>query len=120
MVLQLPRLTNSLRDPFDIDRAYLHRKSILQNLNQPSAKSLDESELARKIVYNWEEASPEVRQAYKQFIGAVVELIGGEVVSEEFREVALTTYRLFSDQGEEDNDSRRIAAKKYNLFLSIS
>ena len=68
----------------------------------------------------WDVASPEVRQAYKQFIGAVVELIGGEVVSEEFREVALTTYRLFSDQGEEDNDSRRIAAKKYNLFLSIS
>ena len=125
MVLQLPRLTNSLRDPFDIDRAYLHRKSILQNLNQPryfslllllihlcyllksciiihhyihwailcliiskftrhqtqllcsiqcvlnpkaliffggglncsSAKSLDESELARKIVCNWEEGT---------------------------------------------------------------
>lgn len=117
MVLQLPRLTNSLRDPFDIDRAYLHRKSILQNLNQPSsAKSLDESELARKIVYKWEEASPEVRQAYKQFIGAVVDLIGGEVVSGEFREVAFTAYRLFSDQGEDDDDDTGIiAAKKLEL-----
>lgn len=122
MVLQLPRLTNSLRDPFDIDRAYLHRKSILQNLSQPSsAKSLDESELARKIVYKWEEASPEVRQAYKQFIGAVVDLIGGEVVSGEFREVAFTAYRLFSDRGEDDDDDTGIiAAKKYNFFLPLS
>ncbi|CAO2818508.1 unnamed protein product [Amaranthus hypochondriacus] len=115
MVLQLPRLTNSLRDPFDIDRAYLHRKTILLNLNPPSKpNSLDESELARKIVYNWEEASPEVRQIYKQFIGAIVELIDGEVVSEEFHEVALTAYRLFSEQGVEQ-DSRRIIEKKSDL-----
>ncbi|KMS97778.1 hypothetical protein BVRB_5g123420 [Beta vulgaris subsp. vulgaris] len=115
MLLQLPRLTSSLREPFDIDSAYLHRKTLLQNLNRSSnANSLDESELARKIVYNWEEASPEVRQTYKQFTGAVVDLIDGEVVSEEFREVALTAYRLFSNQGEEE-DSRRIAEKKSEL-----
>ncbi|KAL2935464.1 DExH-box ATP-dependent RNA helicase DExH14, partial [Bienertia sinuspersici] len=114
MVLQLPRLTNSLRQPFDIDRAYLHRKTILQSLySQSNANSIDESELARKIVSDWEEASPEVRQTYKQFIGAVVDLIDGEVVSEEFREVALTAYRLFSDKEE---DSRRIAEKKSELL----
>lgn len=113
MLLQLPRLTNSLREPFDIDRAYLHRKTLLQNLNpQSTANSLDESELARKIVYNWEEASSEVRQAYKQFIHAVVELIDGEVASEDFREVALTAYRLFSDQVEEEEDIRGISWKK--------
>lgn len=62
-------------------------------------------------------ASPEVRQAYKHFIGAVVDLIDGEVVSDEFREVALTAYRLFSEQGDEDEDSRRIAEKKYSFSL---
>ncbi|XP_038724943.1 DExH-box ATP-dependent RNA helicase DExH14 isoform X2 [Tripterygium wilfordii] len=97
MLVQLPRLTHSLREPFDIDQAYLQRKSIIQNREKPrnSANTLDESELARKIVYKWEEASLEVRQAYKQFISAVLELIDGEVPSEEFREVALMVYHLF-------------------------
>lgn len=118
-----------------------------------SASTIDESELARKIVYQWEEgilnayrllkiyvyvcifvwmylfishwicygvplllqicgaASFEVRQAYKQFIAAVVELIDGEVPSEAFREVALTAYRLFGPV-EEDNVDRNIAEKK--------
>ena len=53
-------------------------------------------------------ASSEVRQAYKQFIGAVVELIGGEVVDEEFREVALTVYRIFCHHVEEQEEYRRI------------
>lgn len=56
-------------------------------------------------------ASFEVRQAYKQFVAAVVELINGEVTSEEFREVALTVYRLFGPV-EEDNVDRNIAEKK--------
>lgn len=114
MLIQLPRLTNSLRGPFDVDQAYLQRKLILQN-HKPrnSASSVNESELARKIVHRWEEASPEVRQAYKQFIGVVVELIDGEVPSEEFREVALTVYRLFG--GEEEASDRNIAEKKTEL-----
>jgi len=33
MFIQIPRLTNSLRDPFDIDQAYIHRKTVLQNQN---------------------------------------------------------------------------------------
>lgn len=117
MLLQLPRLTSSLRDPFDVDQAYLQRKIILQNHHRPrnSASSLDESELARKIVPRWEEASVEVRQAYKQFIAAVVELIDGEVPSEEFRVVALTVYGLFGRPGEEDNLDRNIAEKKLEL-----
>lgn len=57
-------------------------------------------------------ASTEVRQAYKQFIGAVVELTVGEVVSEEFREVALTVYRLFGRHVEEDEEDRRIKEQK--------
>ncbi|CAN1151841.1 DExH-box ATP-dependent RNA helicase DExH14 [Linum perenne] len=110
MLLQIPRLTNSLRDPFDVDQAYLHRKIILQNHFKPSKEgnSLNESDLARKIVVGWDEASAEVRQVYKQFIGAVVELIDTEVPSEEFREVAWTAYRLFAVPGpgeEEDSAS---------------
>ncbi|KAL2516059.1 U5 small nuclear ribonucleoprotein helicase [Forsythia ovata] len=115
MLLELPRLTNSLRLPFDADQAYLHRRSFLQNLKlHSSAASVDDSELARKIVHGWNKASAEVRQAYKQFIGAVVELMGGEVVSEEFREVALSVYRLFSAaaEDEEDADNTRIFEKK--------
>lgn len=117
MLVQLPRLTSSLRDPFDVDQAYLQRKIILQNHAKPrnSASSLDESELAREIVPGWEEASVEVRQAYKQFVAAVVELIDREVPSEEFREVALTVYRLFGRPGEEENFDRSTAENKLEL-----
>ncbi|GAA0146069.1 DNA metabolism protein [Lithospermum erythrorhizon] len=118
MLIELPRLTNALRVPFDADQAYLHRKIILQNLHsRSSAASLDESDLARAIVYNWDEASAEVRQLYKQFIGAVVDLMGREMVSEEFKEVALSTYKLFAgpDAGEEDEDNQRISEKKSEL-----
>ncbi|XP_022843050.1 DExH-box ATP-dependent RNA helicase DExH14-like [Olea europaea var. sylvestris] len=115
MLLELPRLTNSLRLPFDADQAYLQRRLFLQSLKlNSSVASVEESELARKVVYGWDKASAEVRQAYKQFIGAVVELMGGEVVSEEFREVALRVYRLFSaaDEDDEDVDNKRIFEKK--------
>ncbi|GKV33147.1 hypothetical protein SLEP1_g41686 [Rubroshorea leprosula] len=53
MLVQLPRLSSSLRDPVDVDQAYLQRKIILQNNNSKPRRSgnpLDESELARKIV----------------------------------------------------------------------
>ncbi|CDY47017.1 BnaC02g42020D [Brassica napus] len=120
MLVQLPRLTSSLRDPFDIDQAYLRRKTILQTLNKPrsSGSRLDESDLARRIVHQWEGASPEVRQAYKQFIGAVVELIDREVPSEEFREVAFTAYRLFGKPVEEEDggfSDKSVAEKKLEL-----
>ncbi|KAI9381107.1 hypothetical protein POPTR_015G056501v4 [Populus trichocarpa] len=115
MLIQLPRLTSSLRSPFDIDQAYLQRKVLLQNyLKKPNntANSLHESELARKIIDGWEEASTEVRQAYRQFIGGVVELIDGEVQSEEFREVALNAYRIF---GEEESADSNFTQKKSKL-----
>ncbi|KAE9599497.1 putative DNA helicase [Lupinus albus] len=118
MLIQIPRLTNSLRDPFDVDQAYLHRKTILHNQPPPriSGNSLDESELARKIVYGWEEASLQVRQAYKQFIGTVVELTDGEMRSEEFHELALTVYRLFGrPMEEEDYIDKTISDQKLKL-----
>ncbi|KAL0335587.1 UNVERIFIED_CONTAM: DExH-box ATP-dependent RNA helicase DExH14 [Sesamum radiatum] len=118
MLLELPRLTNSLRLPFDADQAYLNRKTYLQDLSRrSSAASLGEWELARKIIYRWDEASVEVRQLYKQFIAAVVELMGGEVVSEEFQEVALNAYRLFGAAygSEEDDGDKRILAKRFEL-----
>ncbi|KAI8543195.1 hypothetical protein RHMOL_Rhmol08G0198900 [Rhododendron molle] len=116
MQLQIPRLTSSLREPFDVDRAYLQRKIILQShKSRSSANSLEESDLAKKIVYGWDEASFEVRQAYKQFAGAVGELIDGEVVSEEFCEVALAVYHLFGKPAEEDNNGRRFTEKKLEL-----
>lgn len=56
-----------------------------------------------------------MRQAYKQFIGAVVDLVDGEMRSEEFHDVALTVYRLFSrpmEEEEEDNSSDRVVSDK--------
>lgn len=50
-----------------------------------------------------------MRQAYRQFIGGVVELIDGEVQSEEFREVALNVYRIF---GEEESADSNFTQKK--------
>ncbi|XP_028753755.1 DExH-box ATP-dependent RNA helicase DExH14 [Neltuma alba] len=116
MLIQIPRLTNSLRGPFDVDQAYLHRKQILQNREpRNSASSLDDSVLARKIVYKWEEASSEVRHAYKQFIGVVTQLIDEETSSEEFHELVLTLYRLFSSSMEGDDIDRIISDKKLEL-----
>ena len=57
-------------------------------------------------------ASSEVRQAYKGFLGSVVEVIDGEVSSEEFREVAKKVYDLFGGSGEENDNNRRFADKK--------
>lgn len=57
-------------------------------------------------------ASIEVRQAYRQFVGAVVELIDGVVINDEFKEVALAVYRLFGAHGEEEEENRSIIAKK--------
>lgn len=41
-------------------------------------------------------ASIEIRHAYRKFIGAVVELMNGDIVNDEFQEVAMKTYDLFS------------------------
>lgn len=57
-------------------------------------------------------ASPEVRQAYKQFIATVVELFDREVATEDFREVALAVYRLFAEPNEGEEDERRVVADK--------
>nr|CAD1837931.1 unnamed protein product [Ananas comosus var. bracteatus] len=113
MLAPLPRLTNSLRGHYDVDRAYLHRKTLLRSLK--SRRSHDDSALARKLVSNWDEASPEVRQAYKQYLGAVVELVHGEVISEEFHEVAKTAYDLFSGLDMECDGNKKIAEKKDEL-----
>lgn len=53
-----------------------------------------------------------MRQLYKQFIGAVVELIDGELLPEGFREVALTAYRIFSGTVEGDEVAKNINEKK--------
>jgi activating signal cointegrator complex subunit 3 len=57
-------------------------------------------------------ASSEVRQAYKQFIGAVVELLSGEAVSEELYEVAQTVYTLFGGDDTEYVAAERALSKR--------
>lgn len=55
-----------------------------------------------------------MRQVYKQFIGAVVELIDGEVPTEEVHEVALTAYHLLGVSSEDDGD-RNVSEKRQEL-----
>ncbi|KAH7652348.1 DNA helicase protein [Dioscorea alata] len=118
MLLPLPRLTSSLRTPFDVDQAYLHRKSILQSRQSKSDK--DDLELARKLVPRWDEASNNVRQTYKQFLGAMVELINGETSSEEFHGIAKTIYDFFTGPDAACGDiSRKIAEKRGELQMLI-
>ncbi|PIA58140.1 hypothetical protein AQUCO_00500228v1 [Aquilegia coerulea] len=121
MVIQLPRLTNSFRDHFNVDQAYLQRKISLEIHKSPRfVNALDDSELARKIVHQWEEASSEVRKAYKQFLSAIVELIDDEVRSEEFHKVANTVYDLFGSVEEEGDDVKRgFADKKKELHKHL-
>ncbi|XP_074592624.1 DExH-box ATP-dependent RNA helicase DExH14 isoform X2 [Curcuma longa] len=111
MLVPLPRLTSSFRGPYDVDQAYLRRKSILRNLK--SRRANDEPELARKLIPHWDEA--ELRQAYRQFVGSVVELVNGEVSSEEFREVAKTVYDLFGHFHMDNDLTKSVTQKKIEL-----
>ncbi|CAM8907106.1 unnamed protein product [Rhodiola kirilowii] len=117
MLIQLPRLSSSLREPFDIDQAYLQRKSILQTYVKPrnSTNLLDGSELARRIVPQWDKASVDLRQAYKKFVEAVGELVGGGVPTEEFHELAVTVYHLFGVPEEKFEADKKISEKKLLL-----
>jgi len=51
-------------------------------------------------------------QAYKQFIGAIVELLSGEAVSEELYEVAQTVYTLFGGDDTEYVAAERALSKR--------
>ncbi|AQL08745.1 DExH-box ATP-dependent RNA helicase DExH14 [Zea mays] len=113
MLAPLPRLTSALRGHYDADQAYLLRKSALQALTLP--RPHDEWKFARKIVPGWDDASSEVRQAYKQFIGAVVELLSGEAVSEELYQVAQTVYTLFGGDDTEYVGAKKVLSKRNEL-----
>ncbi|KAJ0973942.1 hypothetical protein J5N97_015907 [Dioscorea zingiberensis] len=114
MLLPVPRLTNSLRGPFDVDQAYLHRKSLLQN--RQSKRSKDDPELARKLVPRWDEASSDVRQTYKQFLdsgdlitqrvvdkkGELQRLFGYSIADSTLQKAASLAHRLSSLQSPDD------------------
>uniref|UniRef100_A0A0E0KAG9 RNA helicase n=1 Tax=Oryza punctata TaxID=4537 RepID=A0A0E0KAG9_ORYPU len=113
MLAPLPRLTSALRGHYDADQAYLLRKSALQSLKLPRPR--DEWELARKIVPDWDDAPSDVRQAYKQFLGAVVELLNGEVVSEELEEVAPAVYTLLAGDDTQSNVADNVLRRRNEL-----
>lgn len=65
-------------------------------------------------------ASSDVRQAYRQFLGALVEL-NSEMVSEEFRQVAKVVYDLFSSLDARHDEIRVISPeKRYSIFPILS
>lgn len=54
-----------------------------------------------------------MRQTYKQFLGALVELINGETSSEEFHGIAKTIYDFFTGPDAACGDiSHKIAEKR--------
>lgn len=53
-----------------------------------------------------------MRQAYKQFLGAVVELLNGEVVSGEFQQVAQAVYALFGGNAAESDATEKALEKR--------
>lgn len=61
-------------------------------------------------------ASTDVRLAYKEFLGAVVELCNGEVLSEEFQEVAKTSYDLLTGHEADSDGIRGFIETKYVLM----
>ncbi|XP_078430193.1 U5 small nuclear ribonucleoprotein helicase isoform X4 [Wolffia australiana] len=93
MLVQAPRLTSSLRGHYNVDQAYLERKNILKGYN--GQRSNANTELAREIVPRWDEASSDIRKAYKQYLGSLVDLVGGEMMDEEFQELAKRIYKIF-------------------------
>lgn len=57
-------------------------------------------------------ASDALRQTYRQYVGSVIELINGEVTSEEFREVAKSAYDLFGRPDIDSSITKIIQEKK--------
>ncbi|CAA6657392.1 unnamed protein product [Spirodela intermedia] len=117
MLVQAPRLTSSLRGHYDVDQAYLERRTLLRDYK--SQRSNADSELAQKLVHGWDEASSDVRKAYRQYLGAVVELINNEVVHEEFQEVAERIYNLFSVMDLGSGASKMINDRKEELEILL-
>ncbi|KAJ3673847.1 hypothetical protein LUZ60_005839 [Juncus effusus] len=109
MLAQLPRLTGALRGHYDVDEAYLRRKTLLQNLK--SKRSTDDSQLARILIPNWDEDSSELRQAFRQYLGALAE-INSEMVSDEFRQVVKSVYDLFNEINSGADEQRLITSSK--------
>lgn len=117
---QLPRLTTTLRASrhqsgyvYDIENAYLERKQILQNKRcKRSATSVGNSELAQKIVHDWETVPVEIRRTYEQFLSAVAELIDGELSTEELHESAGVIYDILHDFDSDSSSSRTTLMNK--------
>eukprot|EP01018_Ginkgo_biloba_P014054 Gb_18049 [translate_table: standard] len=102
---QLPRLTTTLRASsqqsdyfYDIEKAYLERRHILQTKRRKkSATLVGNSDLAQKIIREWGTAPSDVRQTYEQFLAAVSELMDGDVSTEELHESAADIYNILHD-----------------------
>lgn len=117
---QLPRLTTKLRASrhqsgyvYDIENAYLERKQILQNKRcKRSATAVGNSELAQKIVHDWETVPVEIRRTYEQFLSAVAELIDGELSTEELHESAGVIYDILHDFDSDSSSSRTTLMNK--------
>lgn len=58
-------------------------------------------------------ASGDVKQAYRQFLGAVIQLVNGEIDAEELKEVTRGTYEIFSGPDTDYDSNNWISEKKY-------
>ncbi|CAN6469997.1 unnamed protein product [Victoria cruziana] len=115
MKFQLPRLTTSLRDNYDVDRAYVERKRTLRDLEQRRL-GRNNFELGHSIFSRWDEG--DVKQAYRQFLGAVIQLVNGEIDAEELKEVTRATYEIFSGP-DTDYDSNNWISEKKGMIRAL-
>lgn len=79
--------------------------------------TLGASDLAQKFLTSWKDAPYHVRKLYEEFLGAVAELVGGEVLSEELHDAASTVYIVLSTEVQ-DSSASNVIRKKEKL-LSI-
>ncbi|KAL3683377.1 hypothetical protein R1sor_001399 [Riccia sorocarpa] len=107
---KLPRrLTTTLRSLkyqgdgiLSVGHEYIQRKQILESkrakrTTSSGGSSIGESELARKLVPDWDSAPSHIRNQYELFLKAVAELVDGEVSTEELHQSASIVYDVLHD-----------------------
>lgn len=77
-----------------------------------SSATLRASDLAQRLMPIWKEAPSHVRKTYEEFLGAVAELLGGELHSEELYEAATTVYNILSREPHDSSASGRNRKKE--------
>ncbi|MCO5571324.1 hypothetical protein L7F22_025062 [Adiantum nelumboides] len=95
---------------------------------RPASTTAGASDFSQRFSAIWKDAPQHARKSYEEFLGAVAELLGGEVLSEELHEAASTVYKvlctnLHDSLGLEDSQNHApsfdVIRKKDQLFSML-